>query len=390
MNYNKKYKKEVDKIVKIIEENKDKPKNMSFKQKHIFEILYEDLKNGIDLSHLLYENNKINLDIEENNNSVPSGGFIDKTISDYISNTNKRVFKYTVDLLGRKIIIKFYIFNKENEQYLITGLKNIISWLVVCSKYSSIKCNKILKIDIYLTDKEKQFPNEKGKILGPINLNTGYSGVCLPDNKIVIYRKEEWFKVFIHETFHAYEFQPSSVNDALLLEGIKSEIEGINADISITEMYVEVWARIINSCYSSIYNSNNLNEFLSILSFNLRIESIFSIIQGIRVLDYMDLKFEDIIKKNKSDLENNYKEATNVFSYIILSSIVLNNSYNFISWCYKNNLNIFKFNNSREKVKMFVDLIKADLKNKKTREMYKTLNNVKGMEIGLRFSIINI
>tara|TARA_Y100000389_G_scaffold203290_1_gene251270 strand:- start:5812 stop:6984 length:1173 start_codon:yes stop_codon:yes gene_type:complete len=390
MNYNKKYKNEVDKIVKIIEEDKDKPKKMSLKEKHIFEMLYEDLNNGIDLSHLLYENNKIKLDIEENDNSVPSGGFIDKTISDYISNTNKKVFKYTVDLLGRIIIIKFYIFNKENEQYLIRGLKNIISWLIVCSKYSSIKCNKILNIDIYLTDKEKTFPEEKGDILGPINLNTGYSGVCLPDNQIVIYRKEEWFKVFIHETFHAYEFQPNHVNDELLLKGIKGEIEGINADISITEMYVEVWARIINSCYSSIYNSNNLNEFLSILSFNLRVESIFSIIQGIRVLDYMDLNFEDIIKKNKSDLENKYKEETNVFSYIILSSVVLNNSYNFISWCYKNNVNIFKFNDSREKVKLFVNLIKADFKKRKTRAMYKNLNNLKGMEIGLRFSIIKI
>ena len=93
MNYNKKYKNEVDKIVKIIEEDKDKPKKMSLKEKHIFEMLYEDLNNGIDLSHLLYENNKIKLDIEENDNSVPSGGFIDKTISDYISNTNKLVNK---------------------------------------------------------------------------------------------------------------------------------------------------------------------------------------------------------------------------------------------------------------------------------------------------------
>ena len=390
MNYNKKYKKEVDKIVKIIEENKDKPKDMSLKEKNIFNILYEDLKNGIDLSHLLYKNNKIELDIEENNNSGPEGVFIDKTISDYISNTKKRVFKYTVDLLGRKIIIKFYVFNNENEQYLIRGLKNIISWLIVCSKYSSIKCNKILKIDIYLTDKEKKFPKEKGKILGPINLNTGYSGVCLSDNQIVIYRKEEWFKVLIHETFHAYEFQPNIENDELLLEGIKGEIEGINANISITEMYVEIWARIINSCYSSIYNSNNLNEFLSILSFNLRVESIFSIIQAIRVLDYMDLNFEDILKKNNLVLENNYKEETNVFSYIILSSVVLNNSYSFVSWCYRNNLNIFKFNNSREKVKLFVDLIKADLKNKKTRAMYKNLNSLKGIEVGLRFTIINI
>ena len=86
---------------------------MSNKEKNIFNILYEDLKNGIDLSHLLYSNNKIKLDMEEDDNSVPVGGFIDKTISDYISNTKKSVFKYTVDLLGRKIIIKFYVFNNK-------------------------------------------------------------------------------------------------------------------------------------------------------------------------------------------------------------------------------------------------------------------------------------
>ena len=68
-----------------------------------------------------------------------------------------------------------------------------------------------------------RLPENKTDILDQVNCNTAVTYACAVNGECLIYRKEEWFKVFIHETFHAYEFQPDSVNDELLLEGIKSE-----------------------------------------------------------------------------------------------------------------------------------------------------------------------
>ena len=43
-------------------------------------------------------------------------------------------------------------------------------------------------------------------VLEPININGGVSNVCVKNSlsEIVIFRREEWFKVLIHETFHNY------------------------------------------------------------------------------------------------------------------------------------------------------------------------------------------
>ncbi len=39
---------------------------------------------------------------------------------------------------------------------------------------------------------------------------------------------------------------------------------------------------------------------------------------------------------------NLYKENTNVFSYYILTCILMDNPYKFIIWCYNNNTNMIK------------------------------------------------
>jgi hypothetical protein len=60
--------------------------------------------------------------------------------------------------------------------------------------------NNPLVADILLTSAKKFYP--KDKVFGPSNVNTGYSS-----DKVVVYRKEEWFKVFIHECFHFFHFE---------------------------------------------------------------------------------------------------------------------------------------------------------------------------------------
>ena len=42
------------------------------------------------------------------------------------------------------------------------------------------------------------------------HVNSGYTYTCKENNEIVIYREEEWLKVLIHESFHAYGLDFSS------------------------------------------------------------------------------------------------------------------------------------------------------------------------------------
>ena len=44
------------------------------------------------------------------------------------------------------------------------------------------------------------------KILSAVNVNSGYTSFYNDLREIVIYRKEEWFKVLIHELMHYYDY----------------------------------------------------------------------------------------------------------------------------------------------------------------------------------------
>ena len=51
----------------------------------------------------------------------------------------------------------------------------------------------------------KKLPNSKGDIITSTNVNSGYSSYKFNESykrDIIIYRFEEWFKVFLHETIH--------------------------------------------------------------------------------------------------------------------------------------------------------------------------------------------
>lgn len=384
MEYDKKYKKAMDTILNIIEKNKDNFNNLPNNQ--IIKNLYDNINAGINYVDNLDKNNKLIQSRHHNDAySKPYGKFVPKNIKNFITSHNNSHISITSNLLGRLIKINFFLYKHYSIEYIKNNAKNVLSWLYVCNKYTYNNCSKTLTINIFLCEYEKKMP-VNGGVLGPNNINSGYSGVCWSNNEIMIYRKEEWFKVFLHESMHAFNLQPSSNSDNYILNKLH-EIFAISANISIVETYVEIWARIINSMYSGIFNSNNYEEFLSLFRFNLRVESLFSYIQAIRVLDYMNLNFDDILNKNDDNARLKYKENTNVFAYIILTAILMKNPYLFMEWCNKNNTNILKYDNTVKNNNRFMKLLtKAVKENKRQFLKYQFF---KDLNIGLRFTIIN-
>ena len=84
-----------------------------------------------------------------------------------------------------------------------------------------------------------------------------------------------------------------------------------------------------------------------------------------KVLDYMGLRYEDLIKKDKaSELLRNslYKEDTNVLSYFVITTILLNNYQLFLSWCNNNNSPIYLFNHTSKCLNDFIYFIHGSYK----------------------------
>ena len=74
----------------------------------------------------------------------------------------------------------------------------------------------------------------------------------------------------------------------------------------------------------------------------------------------MKLKYSDFFNyKLKNDMKNKYRENTNVFAYYIITSILLLNSSDFLSWCSQNNgfNSLLNFNKNKNTIYSFFLMI---------------------------------
>ena len=100
---------------------------------------------------------------------------------------------------------------------------------------------------------------ESTTILGPPHVNSAFSSVCVPNGEIVIFRREEWLKVFIHETFHAFGFDEGLHYSDDLNNNIR-KVFSLDIDFKVGEAYTESWARIINCIFYSYMNTIQKNK----------------------------------------------------------------------------------------------------------------------------------
>ena len=123
---------------------------------------------------------------------------------------------YTFSLYDRNIKVYFIVEN-DNVEFQMNVYNRYIEavsmWLYILNMNASKECAKTLTIYFYFTSLEKNLPNSNIHILDEINVNTAFTTTCPSDSEIVVFRKEEWFKVFIHETFHNFGLDFSMMNN---------------------------------------------------------------------------------------------------------------------------------------------------------------------------------
>ena len=306
--------------------------------------IYYELKKSDEIvsKYVTFKNNELLL---ETVNYFPDGNMTTQ-IKEYIHNycIYRLTYSKTIKSM-HKITVSFYLTEDDlnNIHEYKDHIKLIFLWLIFAVNYSTTKCNKKININLYLTDFLKILPNSSVYVLSPSNVNTGYTTRCSQDSNIVIYRKEEWFKVLIHESMHYLALDVDIGSKYNLYDIFKLTYE--QTTMKIDEAYAEIWARIMNIYIVSYKLTDNLISFKSLSDKYFNLERIYSCYQAVKVLNFMGLEYHDLINNNNeiSLLKRKlYKENTNVFSYYVLTCILMNNPYKFITWCYNNNTNMIK------------------------------------------------
>jgi len=266
------------------------------------------------------------------------------------SASHHRGIKTEIELKrGRKVAI--YIADPSSEftdHYIRNSLTNIIAWLNYVSDISDDAsdipiCAQQLNIYLLLTSAKKELPRNKAELIDEIHANTAFTTACSPSNDIYIYRREEWFKVFMHETFHCFglDFSSSIGDDST--KRILSMFPALdkNTDVRLYETFCEMWAEIFHLCFCLFVSKDGKCRRFSERTFReaLHKEQVFSIIQSNKLLHRSGIKYGDLVENNAKI----YSENTPAFSYYVIKSMMLWNIDAFLNWCVANNKTPIKF-----------------------------------------------
>lgn len=333
-----------------------------------------------------------------NSNSFP------ELVRKHIDELTMSEITYHFSLYGRNIKVHFIVEDDNVELEIETYNKHvdsIIMWLYILNQYASKQCATSLVIYLYFTSLEKRIPNSNIFILDEINVNTAFTTTCPKDSEIVVFRKEEWFKVFIHETFHNFALDFSDMNNNNAHKCIL-DIFKVNSNVNLYEAYTEFWAEIMNALFCSFFSlkdKNDIEDFLSNAEFFINFERTFSFFQLVKTLDFMGLTYKDLyLETERSRIlrENLYKEKTNVLSYYVIKTVLINNYQGTLSWCKTNNLSLLQFKKTIKNQSEFCKFIESHYKSNSmlngVTDTKKFLNDLrkKGKRINLSYILSNL
>lgn len=294
-------------------------------------------------------------------------GSIPHTIRNNIYNNSKTIITNSIPIHFQKKKINFTFVVKENENDIVLDnyvkmIEKMLSWIHVFSQYSKNNCANTLNILLYFTETHKKLPTSELYTINNHHVNTAFTYVCPNDGKIVIYRKEEWFKVFIHETFHTFKLDFSSMNLTSTFP-VLQKLFKITCDIDLSEAYTETWATIINMLYcidSVNLDSDKLNDAMNIV---INVERQHSLSQINKILLFNGLTYRQLIESRT--INDIYKEKTNVFSYYVIKGILMYHINDFLTFCNIQNIFPIVFKKTPNNLILFVNLVKKLSKSKK-------------------------
>ena len=295
------------------------------------------------------------------NTPFPKGRMFDEieipTIQTHIINLSKSTTEIEL-IVGRRPYHLFFVLPLGSSIKIDECVKKMNMLLHFATRFAASDCSMHVNVYLYLTTADKRLPTADKRLptadkrlptalrqpIDTEHVNTAFTTGCNATTEITIFRREEWFKVFIHESMHnlGLDFDFSTKNQQLL----KSIFPLKNSKCFLAETYCEMWAEILNIL---------LHDDGSAIERHVGIERKFSLFQTAKILDYFDLNYVELYEKTKESerlRENNYKESTAVFCYYIVKTILLYNCNEFIEWVERHCNGGIKFD--QQKVENFI------------------------------------
>ena len=276
------------------------------------------------------------------NKHLRSSKYIDSELINFIlTNTNCKIVTYKNIIKGKTYIFDFIMYNDEIS---ITNLDLIVEkMLLVLQLIIAISNNESRNgqhVTFFLTPFQKKLNSNNSNnsnnssnsnILGAKNVNSGFTYPNLINGVTFIYRKEEFFKVFIHESIHYYGIDKvlhkDFSNDAKYNTNYNKFINSFNispqyiADIGINEGLTEYWTFIIYLIAQSYKKSIVLARFIYEFENSYKLELLHIIFQVVKILNYNKLTYSEFLTKSS----NKYKETSHIFSYYIVKTLLVYN-----------------------------------------------------------------
>lgn len=321
---------------------------------------------------------------------IPNYHSYPKNIQTFMSNNHYTLYYNELNIKDKYIFISLFDINSNIDH--LNVLRYIYIWIsIVCDFDINNDCSKYLNIYICLNPITKNLPTKNGEPIGQTHANSAFTFSCKKNNEIHIFREEEWFKVFIHETFHAFGLDFSNADK---LETVSTSIFPINNNFYSFESYSESWATIIHTLFTMYIQQSSEKKFdMTLYNKLIEDEIMFSIFQCCKIMKHFNINY-DMLCNNKN---LSYSEKTPVISYFFFKSILLFDYISFLTWCKNNNKNLLMFNNAN--IINFSDLISTMSKNdvyiKHINHFYyhfeDIINDIKEQDItSLRMTIHNI
>ena len=291
-------------------------------------------------------NNKISSIV---NKHLKSSAYIDDTIINFIlTNTKCKIVTYKNIINGKTYMFDFIIYNNEIS---ITNLDLIVEkMLLVLQLIIAISKNETRNgqhVTFFLTPFKKKLNLNNNAILGAKNVNSGFTYPYLVNGVTFIYRKEEFFKVFIHESIHYYGIDKalhkqlnSNINYNKFINLFSIGTEYI-AKIGINEGLTEYWTFIIYLTALSYKKSITLANFIYEFERLYKLELLHILFQVVKILNYNKLTYSQFLANSSANSSNKYKETSHIFSYYIVKTLLVYNHENML----KSNIFDMNFSN---------------------------------------------
>jgi hypothetical protein len=303
-------------IIDFLTKNYKSTVDLSFHDrtfKSIINNLYKDIIKGYAWADSHFNGLDVNISKIDIISQIPQPSgfrsrFFSSIVRSHILNNSQYKITYSLIINSRRVSVIFILedYTPNNADTYDCYLKKIISWIYIANKYSTNRCSKTLNLYIYMTSVNKVLPESRWDIISEDNVNSGISDICKKNSEILIYRREEWFKVLVHEIFHNYSLDYSIMNIPTSLDDTISNHFNLVSDFVMVETYTEFWARIINLLYCSYdlildLKNRNFDHFYDYFKILLYYERGFNIYQATKILHFMGLTYNDIILKNQRE-----------------------------------------------------------------------------------------